>query len=173
MVLFRDVAHEHPDLTIVDLAPVAAPLALYTHRMGAALGKTARIEGDDPIGLAQPLGHLTHQHPDQWPVVPWCDTDKVLQDLSLDIDPGRDCLGILAWYMRQEPLEVEMHGVRVGLGLERLLIGPDELAQTLHHLMENIGGDETIAPQFLSPLCPRSCHLFASSHSPAKTTCSF
>jgi hypothetical protein len=54
--------------------------------------------------------------------------------------------------------------MRVGLGLERLLIGHDELAQTLHHLMENVGGDETIAPQFLSPLCPHGCHLFASSN---------
>jgi hypothetical protein len=49
--------------------------------MRAAFGETARIEGDDAIGLAQPRGHLTHQHPDQRPVVPWCDTDKVLQDL--------------------------------------------------------------------------------------------
>jgi hypothetical protein len=30
--------------------------------------------------------------------------------------------------------------------------------------MENIGGDETIAPQFLLPLCPHRCHLFASSN---------
>ena len=66
--------------------------------------------------------------------------------------------------MRQEPLEVEVHGVRVGLGLERLLIGHDELAQTIHHLMEDVGGDETIAQQFLSPLCPHGCHLFASSN---------
>src|SRR5437764_19513 len=36
------------------------------------------------------------------------------------------------------PLEVEVHGVRVGLGLERLLIGPDELTQTIHHLMDGI-----------------------------------
>ena len=32
-----------------------------------------------------------------------------------------------------------------GLGLKRLLIGHDELAQTIHHLMEDVGGDETIA----------------------------
>ena len=100
MILFRDVTHEHADLAVIDLAPVAAPLALDAHRMRAAFGETARIEGDDAIGLAQPLGHLTHQHPDQRPVVPWCDTDKVLQDLSLDIDPGRDVLGILAWQIR-------------------------------------------------------------------------
>ncbi len=128
MVLLTDVAHEDTHLAVVDLAPVAAPLALHPHRVCAAFGETARIEGDDAIGLAQPLGHLPHQHPDQRPVVPWCDTEKVLQDLAFDIDPGRDVLGILAWQMRQEPLEVEVHGVRVGLGLERLLIGHDERA---------------------------------------------
>jgi hypothetical protein len=90
----------------------------------------------------------------------------LLSDLALDIDPGRDCLGILAWHMRQEPLEVEVHGVRVDL--DRLLIGQDKLAQTLHHLMEDVGGDEAIAQQFLSPLCPHGCHLFASSNCPAK-----
>src|SRR5881409_3601793 len=58
MVVLRDVAHEDPDLAGVDLAPVAAPLALHSHRMRAALGKTAGIEGDDTIGLTQLLGHL-------------------------------------------------------------------------------------------------------------------
>ena len=70
----------------------------------------------------------------------------------------------LPWQMGQQPLEVEMHGVLVGLGLQRLLIGHDELAQTIHHLIEDVGGDETIAQQFLSPLCPHGCHLFASSN---------
>ena len=101
MVVTRDVAHEHADLAVVNLAPVATPLPFDAHRVRAAFGETARIEGDDAIGLAQPLGHLPHQHPDQRPVVPWGDTDKVLHDLSLDIDPGCDCLGILAWQMRQ------------------------------------------------------------------------
>ena len=40
--------------------------------------------------------------------------------------------------------------------------GP-QLAQPLHHLMEDVGGDETIAQDFLSPLCPHGVHLFASS----------
>src|SRR4029450_4261313 len=105
MVVARDVAHDHTDLAGIDLAPVAAPLALDAYRMRAAFGETARIEGDDAVGLAQPPGPVTPQPPDPRPVVPGCDTDKVLQDLSLDINPGRDCLGILAWQMRQEPLE--------------------------------------------------------------------
>ena len=45
-----------------------------------------------------------------------------------------------------------------------VLIGHDELVQTIQHLSEDVGGDETIAPQFLSPLCPHGCHLFAPSH---------
>src|SRR5262249_4837412 len=105
MVVARDVAPEHTDLAVIDLTPLAAPLRRHPVRRRAAFGEPARIAGDDAIGLAQPLGYLTHQHPDQRPMVPWCDTDKVLQDLSLDIDPGRACLGILAWQMRQEPLE--------------------------------------------------------------------
>ena len=38
-----------------------------------------------------------------------------------------------------------MHVAPVGLGLQRVLIGSDELAQTLHHQREDVGGDETIA----------------------------
>jgi hypothetical protein len=97
-------------------------------------------------------------------MLPWGRADAVLDALALDIDPGRDRLSILAVQVRQEPLEGEGHGVRVGLGRERLLIGHDERAQTLHHLMEDVGGDETIAQHVLSPLCPHGCQLFASSH---------
>jgi len=102
-------------------------------------------------------------------VVPWGDTDEVLQDLSLHIDPYRDSLGILAWQLGQEPLEVEVHEVGDGLGLERPLIGHDERTETIEHLMEDVGGHETIAQQCFSSLCPRRCHLFASSHCPVDT----
>ena len=59
MVVARDVAHEDADLAVVDLAPVAAPLALDAHRMRPALGEATRIEGDDTIGFTQLLGHLS------------------------------------------------------------------------------------------------------------------
>ena len=59
MLVATDVAHEDTDLAIVDLTPVATPLALHPHGVHAALGKTAGIEGDDAIGFAQPLGHLS------------------------------------------------------------------------------------------------------------------
>src|SRR5262245_40024537 len=58
--------------------------------------------------------------------------------------------------MGQQPLEVEVHGVLVGFGLQSLLIRHNERAQTIHHLMEDVGGHETIAQQFLLPLCPWS-----------------
>ena len=60
-------------------------------------------------------------------MVPWRGADEVLDDLSPHIDPGRDFLGILPWHMGQQPLEVEVHGVLAGLGLQRVLIGHDEL----------------------------------------------
>jgi hypothetical protein len=89
--------------------------------------------------------------------------NEVLDDLSLDIDEGGDGLGIRASHVGQQPLEGEMHGGRVGCGLQRLSIGHHERAQTIHHLREDVGGYETIAQHFRSPLCPRECHLFASS----------
>jgi len=54
--------------------------------------------------------------------------------------------------------------VLTDLDLQRLLIGHDELAETIPHLIEDVGGHDTIAQQFLAPLCPDGCHLFASSN---------
>jgi hypothetical protein len=51
MLMVTDVAHEDADLAVVDLAPVPTPLALHPHGVRATLGKTARIEGNDAIGL--------------------------------------------------------------------------------------------------------------------------
>jgi hypothetical protein len=96
-------------------------------------------------------------------------TLEVLQDLALDIDPRRDGLSILAWQMRQQPLEVERQGLLVGFSPQRVLIGHDELAKSVDHLLEYVGGHETIAQHFLSPLCPCGCHLFASSLCPVDT----
>src|SRR5215468_1376713 len=104
-------------------------------------------------------------------MIPGYRADEVLDDLALDIEEGGDLLRILPLQMGQQPLEVEVHVVLAGLGLERVLIGYDELAQTLHHLMEDVGGHETIAQDFLSPLCPHIIHLFASSHWPVDTEC--
>jgi hypothetical protein len=134
-----------------------------------AFGETAGIERDDALRLAQAIGHLTHQHLDQRLVVPGRGANEGLQDLALDIDERRDVLSILAGQVGQQPLEGEMHVALAGLRLQSVLIGHDELAQTVHHLLEHVGGHHTIAQQFLSPLCPCRCHLFASSHRPVDT----
>jgi hypothetical protein len=138
--------------------------------MRAAFGKATGIEGNDTVGFPQAIGHLSNQHRQQWPMVPWHDTDEVLDDLSPHIDQGRNFFSILAWQVGQQPLEIEVHGV-ADLGPKRLLVGYDELGETIHHLMEDVRGDETIAQQFLSPLCPYGCHLFASSPWPVDTVC--
>src|SRR6266481_51276 len=61
-----------------------------------------------------------------------------------------------------------MHVTLNGLGLQRLLIGHDECGQTVDHGVEDVGGNDAVAEQLLSPLCPRQCHLFASWMCPAK-----
>jgi hypothetical protein len=65
MVVARDVPHEDADLAVVNLAPVAAPLALHSYRMRLAFGEATGIEGDDPIGFPQLLDHLPDQYAHQ------------------------------------------------------------------------------------------------------------
>src|SRR6266446_5805070 len=58
--------------------------------------------------------------------------------------------------MGQQPLEVEVHVALAGLGLQSVLIGCHELAQTVHHVMEHVGRNDTVTQQFLLTLCPWS-----------------
>ena len=78
MVVARDVPHEHAHLAVVDLAPVATPLALHPHRMRAPLGEAAGIEGDDAIGFPQLLDHLPNQHVNQRAMIPGGGADERL-----------------------------------------------------------------------------------------------
>ena len=157
------VAHEHADLAVIDFASVPTPLAFDPDRMGAALGETTRIEGDNAIGLAQAMDHLRHQCLDQWAMIPWRGTEEFLHDLSLDIDERGDVLGIFAGEVRQEPLEIEVQVTLSSLSLQRLLVGYDERGQAVDHGVEDVRGHDSVAQQLLSPLCPHRCHLFASS----------
>src|SRR5215467_14465627 len=115
MRIIRDIAHEDADLAVVDFAPMPTPWAFDPGRMGAALGETARIEGDDAIGLAQSTGHLRHQHLDQRAMIPWGSTDEFLDDLALDIDKGGDVLGIFAGQVREQSLEIAVEVALSGL----------------------------------------------------------
>ena len=76
-------------------------------------------------------------------MIPRCRADEVLDDLSLDIDQGRDCLGILAGQVGQQSLEIKVHVVLAGL--ERVLIGHDELAEAVYEGGEHLGGHDAIA----------------------------
>ena len=90
MLLISNIAHEDATLAVVDFAPVATPLAFDPNRVRAALGETARIEGDDAIGMSSLAGDLRHQHLDQRAMMPRGDTDACLDDLSFDIDQSGD-----------------------------------------------------------------------------------
>src|SRR5712692_9728515 len=58
------------------------------------------------------------------------------------------------------------------LGFQTVLIGRHEVAQTVHHVVEHVGGNGAIAQQFLLTLCPDGCHLFASLEWHAEVECS-
>jgi hypothetical protein len=94
-----------------------------------------------------------------------------LDDLALDLDKRRDVLGILPGQVGQQALEVEVRVALDGLGLQHVVRGGDELVQTIHHLIEDVRRDETIAQDFLSPPGPHGVHLFASSHCPVDPGC--
>jgi hypothetical protein len=112
--------------------------------VGASLREATGIKGDYPIGLTQPIDHLSDQHFDQRPVVPGGGADEVLHDQALDIDQRRDVLGILAWQVGQQPLEVEVDVALAGFRLKSFLIGHHEVAQTVNHMVEDIGGNDAI-----------------------------
>src|SRR5215813_1688067 len=172
MVVARDVSHEDAHLAVIDFASVAAPLAFHAHRMPAPLREAAGIKGDDAIGFSQLLDHLPNQHTNQRAMIPGGSADELLQDQALDIDQRCDVLSILAWQVGQQPLEVEVHVALAGLSLESMLIRHHEVAQTVHHVVEHIGENDAITQQCLLPLCPRRCHLFASSPWHANLGCS-
>src|SRR5215831_6626768 len=122
MLLSSNVAHKDADLTVVDFASVATPLAFDTDRMDAALGETTRIEGEDAIGLAQSVHHLRHQDLDQRAMIPRGGADEFLNDQALDIDESGDVLGIFVGEVREQSLEIEVQVALSSLGLQRLLV---------------------------------------------------
>ena len=77
-------------------------------------------------------------------MIPGRRPDKVLDDLALDLDQGCYRLRILAVEVGQETRQIAMYLGLAGLSLQSLLIGHDELAQTLHHGAEHVGGHETV-----------------------------
>ena len=117
-------------LAVVDCAAVATPLAFDTHRMRPALGKAARIKGEDPLGFPQPIDDLADEHRDQQPIIPKCRADKRLHDQALDIDQGGHLLGMLVAHMGQETCQAAVDMALAGCGLESVLIGHDAIAQT-------------------------------------------
>jgi hypothetical protein len=144
MIVARDVPHEDADLAVVDLAPVATPLALHPDRMRAPLGEAAGIKGNDALGFPQPIDHLPHQHTNQRAMIPGGGADELLQNQALDVNQRCDVLGILAWQVGQQPLEIEVHVALAGLGLQSVLIGHHEITQTVHYMIEHVGGNDAV-----------------------------
>jgi hypothetical protein len=142
--LTSPIPHVDADLAGVDLASVATPLALAAHWGRAPLGDTTGITGDDAIGGAQPIHHLSNQPPDQRSVLPGDGADELWEDEALDIDQRRHVLSILARQVGEQPLEIALHMALSGRGLAGLLLGHDERAQPVHHVHEHVWGNEAV-----------------------------
>src|SRR5215831_11244359 len=106
MVVARDILHEHADLAVVDLAPVATPLALHAHRMRSPLREAAGIKGDDAIGFPQLIDHLSNQYREQRAMIPGRGADERLDDQALNIDESSDLLRVLAVQVEQEAYQI-------------------------------------------------------------------
>jgi hypothetical protein len=142
MIVARHVPHVDAHLTGVDLASVTTPLALHAHGVGAPFRETAGIEGDHAIGFPQPTDYFPDQHLEQRTMIPGRCPDELLHDQELDIDQGGNRLGILAVQVGQETGQIEGHMAFAGLGLERVLIGHDEIAQTDVAILFRTHGDK-------------------------------
>jgi hypothetical protein len=71
-----------------------------------------------------------------------CATEAPAQKCRLFcLSVHRDFLSILAIKVGQEACEVEGHMALVGLGLKRVLVWHGEIAQTIHHEVEHVGGN--------------------------------
>jgi hypothetical protein len=78
------------------------------------------------------------------------------------MDEGGNLLSILATQVGQEAREVEGHRALADLGLKSMLVRHNEIAQTIHHEVEHVRGNDAVTQQCFSPLGPHGCHLFAS-----------
>ena len=72
-------------------------------------------------------------------MIPGGSADELLQDQALDINQRCDVLSILAWQVRQQPLEVEVHVALAGVSRKSLLIGHDEVAKAVHQWVNTSG----------------------------------
>jgi hypothetical protein len=138
MVAARDVPH-NDDLAGIDLAPVATPLALHPDRMRAPLGEAVVIKADDAIGVPPLLDHVPNQYAYQRALIPGggpMNACRTKRSTSTSV-------AMASTYLRgtwdQQPLEGEGHIALAGVGLQSTLSGCNELAQTVHHVREDVG----------------------------------
>ena len=120
--------------------------------MRPPLREAAGIKGDHPIGFPQLLDDLSDQYLDQWTMIPGRGPNELLQDQALDIDEGRNLLGILAVQVGQQTRQVEGHITLPCRGLQTVLIGHHEVAQTVHQGVEHVRGNDAIVQQLLVTL---------------------
>src|SRR3954469_7281055 len=157
MLARRDVAHEDPDLAVVDLAEPPEPLTLHADGGGSLLGESRGVEDDDPVGGAQVGPDLAGQFHQQGLMIPRGGADEVLETATVEVGAVGDGLGVLALQVGDEPGEI-------GLGMASLLVADqaggerlDEVGEALEDAVEGLGsevafGEELLLAEFKSLL---------------------
>src|SRR4029450_12781128 len=108
MTRTRHVAQVAGDLTVVDLAQAAAPLARHTHRLGSRLGQARGVEDQYALGVAQVRGDLSRQLLAQGPLLPRSPANEALQGETVLSKAIRDRFDIFAFHIREQATDVGM-----------------------------------------------------------------
>src|SRR5262249_19451653 len=128
------------------------------------------VEAQSSMG---PLGYRYLAQGDPWELMVYPTPVELVggADDGAVVNPGfsLDLQALLAHFDRVEAFQ----WYPIGLGpydtegpcvsIEGLYQGHDERGQPVDHGGGDVRGNDAIAQQRLSPLCPRPCHLFASS----------
>ena len=144
MARARHVAHVDGDLTGVDLAQAATPLARHPHRLSTRLGKPSGIEHQHAVGLSQVLCDLARQLLAQGHILPRSPANAALQGQAVLSKAIRNRFDIFAFHIREQSTDRGM-GMLVGLlATEGLDKGRHKGCQPRHHLVENLRGNLTL-----------------------------
>ena len=147
MARARDVPQIDRDLTMVDFAQAATPLACHAHRVGPGRGKGRRIHHHHAIGLAQVLRDLACQFLPQEGILPLGPADEALEGEAILSKAIRNGCDVFAFQIREQALDLGMSMLRRFLAAEGTDKGRHKGCQPGHHLGENLGRNVALFQQ--------------------------
>ena len=157
MALARDVPQRDRDLTMVDVAQAATPLACHAHRVGPGRGKGRRLQHQHAIGLAQGLRDLARQCLPQEGSIPLGPADEAVEGEAIVSKAIRHGCDVFAFQIREQALDIGMSMLRRFLTAEGTDKGCHKGCQPGHHPGEKLGRNVALFQQL--PLASGVCHF--------------